>query len=455
VRGAGFPWTPQAQAEIKISGFRTLFSSFALRKFWSDEMLPAYAISMGPLSLASTLPHEMVPQLRELAETVWRLVRRDRSQTAVQLINRVLSEVDPSDLPMGELSREKRAYLLNLRGVLYAQRRQLPEAWADFQAAHKECPPWAVPLFNLGIHHKQANNWSEAAQVLIQARQTLDRTGSRSLGPLTPMAGLQKVLLWSLALVHAALGHRSESREAWQAMGVTLPRGNSGDLGLAQLSLPTKGPYAIERVWVQRLDPVRARILSVVRYGAPCQFGDVVLVDSKTHSATFCDGLEPAVPEAAEPEDAANNLVFLDVLESAGYVLHVIQGGPTSQAQAMTLTERMRDAGLHIEVWSLTMRLPSSGGTSTEGAADGRGAPLCAGLVLPTGPCTGPRWPDQETATGRQTSTQVAERAAQTLILAARELDLMILAPTLMAEAGDELGAARHRKAIRRGQLSQ
>ena len=61
------------------------------------------------------------------------------------------------------------------------------------------------------------------------------------------------------------------------------------NLGLAQLSLPTKGAYAAERVWVQRIDPARARILSVVRYGAPCQFGDVVLCDEGPGQTGFCD----------------------------------------------------------------------------------------------------------------------------------------------------------------------
>ena len=43
------------------------------------------------------LSQELVPQMRALAETVWRLVRRDKSQTAVRnLISRVLSELDSS-----------------------------------------------------------------------------------------------------------------------------------------------------------------------------------------------------------------------------------------------------------------------------------------------------------------------------------------------------------------------
>ena len=60
--------------------------------------------------------------MRALAETVWRLVRRDKSQTAVHLISRVLSELDLQRQDPAKQDREQRAYLLNLRGVIYAQR---------------------------------------------------------------------------------------------------------------------------------------------------------------------------------------------------------------------------------------------------------------------------------------------------------------------------------------------
>ena len=153
-------------------------------------------------------------------------------------------------------------------------------------------------------------------------------------------------------------------------------------MGLAQLSLPTTGPYSVERVWVQRVDPVRARILSVVRYGASCQFGDVVLCDTQGQGS-FCDGLTGADGEESLPEESSNGLVFIEPIESAGYALHVVQGPSASPSQAMSLTERLREHGLHIEVWSLTMRLP---GSSSPPEGEDRSVPLCAGLVIPAGP---------------------------------------------------------------------
>jgi hypothetical protein len=396
--------------------------------------------------------------MRALAETVWRLVRRDKSQTAVHLISRVLSELDLTQKEPPPQSREQRAYLLNLRGVIYAQKGQEEAGLADLEAAQKELPQWPVPLYNLGLCHKQARRWAKSAEVLGQALAALRKQTGRfaSSSMLSGGAGLSRAITWNLGIALTAQGRWSEARETWQACGISLPRSGSSDLGLAQLSLPTQGPYSIERVWVQRLDPARARILSVVRYGAPCQFGDIVLCDSAAQQSNFCDGLLTSDSEDSESEENPSGLIFLDALESAGYMLHVVQGGPATPGQAMALTERMREAGLHIEVWSLTMRLPGSGTPAPETPTEERGAPLCAGLVLPTGPTSSPasRWPDGEGGLQNLDAQHIAERAVATINTTSRELSLPLYAPTLMAAAGDELGAARHRKALRRGQFS-
>jgi len=128
------------------------------------------------------LSQELVPQMRALAETVWRLVRRDKSQTAVHLISRVLSELDLQRQDPAKQDREQRAYLLNLRGVIYAQRGQEQTALCDLQSASELSPSWPVPLYNLGLCHKQARRWSEAAQVLQQALSCVRRQAGRFLG---------------------------------------------------------------------------------------------------------------------------------------------------------------------------------------------------------------------------------------------------------------------------------
>ena len=254
-----------------------------------------------------------------------------------------------------------------------------------------------------------------------------------------------------------ATGRETPSRKRF-FRGIAPPRGTAhADLGLAQLSLPTQGPYSVERVWVQRLDPARARILSVVRYGAPCQFGDIVLCDSGSGQSTFSDGLVTGDSEDETHEDTSSGLQFLDLIESASYALHVVQGGLATPTQAMALTERLRESGLHIEVWSLTMRLPGSA-PPPENSDDRAGTPLCAGLVLPAGPLreAAPLGPvrigegEIPSALLPNDARRTAEKAVAVMSGASRELGLSLYAPTLMTAAGDELGAARHRKALKR-----
>jgi hypothetical protein len=370
---------------------------------------------MGHQSLSPAWPREVAPELRSLAETVWRLVQRDSSHTALHMVSRALR-----DLP--ERS-ERRAYLINLRGIVYAQQHREAEAIADFATAAAEAPSWHVPLYNLGLCHKQAHRFKEAREVFLRAIACVrGRPGKEPSRP----------ALWNLAIAQTALSAWDEARASWRALGMALPAGSGPpelDLGLAQLSLPTKGPYAAERVWVQRLCPARARILSVVRYGAPCQFGDVVLCDEGVGHTGYYDGVvaHDGDPGRAGQRDAS--MIFLGTLEDAGYALHVVQGGPATPAQATALTERFREADLHIEVWSLTMRLPDVTVQPSENGA----LPLCAGLVIPG---AGPE---------PQAS---AERAVAELTAAARELGLPMYAPTLMRAAGDEVGAARHKKAL-------
>lgn len=376
---------------------------------------------MGHQSLQPVWPREFAPELRSLAETVWRLMSRDSSHAALHMVSRALREIGDRS------ASERRAYLLNLRGIVYAQQGREAEALSDLQASCDEAPAWHVPRYNLGLCHKQARRWAEAEAALgaalhCQRRKAPGREASRA-------------LWWNLGLCQTALQRWDDARVSWRASGVPVPAGAGPvelDLGLAQLSLPTKGPYAAERVWVQRMCPGRARILSVVRYGAPCQFGDVVLCDEGTGQTGFLDGVVQHDGEGpGKDKSRDSSMSYLDTLEPAGYALHVVRGGAATPAQATALTERLREAELHIEVWSLTMRLPDAPPPPSEGSA----VPLCAGLVVPAVGDDAPR---------------SAERAAAELGEAGRELGLLLYAPSLLLASGDELGAARHRRALQK-----
>lgn len=378
----------------------------------------------------------IAPQFRALAETVRRLVDRDKPGSAVHLVARTLSEAGlaarTGGAPAGPFEQ---ACLLNLRGVAHAAQGNDTAAAADFVAAADLAPRWVVPLLNLGLHHKAALRWQEAADCLRRAYRLVER----------PHRNLSDRLLSdkveaNLGTVLTALGKLDEARVAW---GLT-PQASRTDLGLGQMSLPTQGPYSVERVWIQRIDQARARILSVVRYGGPCQFGDVVLCE-RPQVSEYCDGLL-----SQDDEDRGDHFRFLAMSEPGGFALHVVHGSKATPTQAMALTERLREQGLHVEVWSLTMRLPkdkdeakSVADRVTSGDPDVR--PLCAGLVVAQGPENKGETPIAGVSHDPRVT---AEKAAAALRAAGTELKLDLYSPTLQGAAGDELGALRHKRAV-------
>ena len=377
----------------------------------------------------------IIPQHRAIAETVRRLVDRNKSVTAVHLVARTLSEIELEARTKGTPpSSAERASLLNLRGVAHAAQGNDAAAAADFAAAADLAPCWAVPLLNLGLHHKAALRWEQAADCLRRAHRLIECPHRN---PSDRM--LSNKIEANLGTALAALGKFDEARAAW---GVN-PEDRRTDLGLGQMSLPTKGPYSVERVWVQRIDRARARILSVVRYAGPCQFGDVVLCE-RPPVGEYCDGLL----DPDDDDDQGDSLEFLAVSEPGNFVLHTVQGPAATPTQAMALTERMREQGLHIEVWSLTMRLPGRGDAESvadRGSGDPDTRPLCAGLVV----AQGPEGKGETPIAGVSHDPRItAEKAVAMLRATGTEVKLDLYYPTLQAAAGDDLGALRHKRAV-------
>lgn len=355
-------------------------------------------------------------ELRALAETVRRLVSRDKAQTAVHLVSRQIAEDALAHLE----DSWKKANLLNLRGCALADQGRHAEAAGDFAAASALAPAWVLPLYNQGLCCKALRRWADAADLLRRAlarRDALHRTN------------LERRVRWNLGLALTALRQFDEAQGQWQQM--KLPRGDE----LGQLALPIQGPYKAERVWSIRIDPARARILSVVRYGAPCQFGDVVLLDMPGMSVCQ-DGLG----EAEQEEEGGAR--FLEQADPAGFRLYEVSGGKATPTQAMALTEHLREAGLHIEVWTLTMRLPKDADRGDSEVGPDGARPVRAGLVLGSMLAGG-------AVPAPGSKQEAAEKAAAALREAASKIGVPLYCPGLMVEAGDELGAARHKRGLR------
>lgn len=182
-------------------------------------------------------------------------------------------------------------------------------------------------------------------------------------------------------------------------------------MSLIKLRLPSAGAYKTEIVWAQARAKDQAEILSVPRF-SPYGFRDIVL----------CHSVE---------DDEVKNAT--DIITPGGHTCHsVLSYDAVSPEQSMALTESMREVELHLEVWSLTMRLPGE----EQGKEEVK--PLAAGLCIP--PKIGPI----------DDATALAIHALSKLTVAAKSLGLNLLHPTLHAATGNELGTLRDRKQLRR-----
>lgn len=158
-----------------------------------------------------------------------------------------------------------------------------------------------------------------------------------------------------------------------------------------------------ERVWCGKTSASTARVYSVVRHATPIQFCDVIAIDCDASGVWRCTGQ----------------------LEPAGYALHVVSSPRMTSAQAEALTQSTREAGLRIEVWSLTMEPP----------LPDEPRPMVAGLAT-------------------EGSVAQCRKAAGVLRRVAVDLGVTLVAETLQRAAGDEVGEMRDKRLAERFALA-
>ncbi len=153
----------------------------------------------------------------------------------------------------------------NERGNRAAEARDLAGAEEAYLAAARLAPGWSSPWFNLGILWKRQARWEEARDA---CRRVLE------IDPSSEGAS------WNLGIAATALGDWSEARRAWRAAGVELPDGE-GPLEMALGPVPIRVSLAAapEVVWCDRLDPARARVVSIPTPRSGRRRGDLVLHD--------------------------------------------------------------------------------------------------------------------------------------------------------------------------------
>jgi hypothetical protein len=126
-------------------------------------------------------------------------------------------------------------------------------------------PEWSVPHYNLGLLCKYQGRWRESLE--------FNRTA-------TTLAPDDQAAWWNLGIAATALAHWSEARRAWAACGIEPPAGDGPPtfaFGTTPVRLDPNGDAEV--VWADRIDPARARIVSVPLPSSAHNHGGVVLTD--------------------------------------------------------------------------------------------------------------------------------------------------------------------------------
>jgi tetratricopeptide (TPR) repeat protein len=129
-------------------------------------------------------------------------------------------------------------------------------------------PEWSSAWWNYAVTLKHAHRWAECLEACDRAI-ALDPADSDGMH-------------WNAGIAATALGDWSRAREAWSACGIELPKGMGPiqmKIGIAAVRISPEA--AAEVVFCTRIDPCRARILSVPVAESRHRFGDIVLHDGE------------------------------------------------------------------------------------------------------------------------------------------------------------------------------
>ena len=134
-----------------------------------------------------------------------------------------------------------------------------------YRRAAERSPEWSVPYYNLGLLCKYQSRWNESLDFNRRAAALApDDTGA----------------WWNLGIAATAVEDWAEARRAWAACGMEPPAGSGPPdfhFGSTPIRLDPDGDAEV--VWAHRIDPARARILSVPLPWSAHNHGELVLTD--------------------------------------------------------------------------------------------------------------------------------------------------------------------------------
>lgn len=174
------------------------------------------------------------------------------------------------------MSDTDRAEQLNKKGMQLREEGDVAGAEAAYREAASAAPEWSTPIYNLGLLYKYERRWRESLRYNQRA---------------AALAPDDEASWWNLGIAATALGDWTEARRAWTACGMEVPAGDGPpefNWGLTPLRLDPDGDGEV--VWARRLDPARARVVSVPLPTSRFHWGDVVLTDGAEEGQRIVEG---------------------------------------------------------------------------------------------------------------------------------------------------------------------
>jgi hypothetical protein len=214
---------------------------------------------------------------------------------------------------------------LNDRGMRLLDDGDNTGAEAAYRAAMTAAPDWSAPAYNLGLLCKYEGRWEESLAFNRQA---------------TALAPDNQAGWWNLGIAATALADWPEARRAWTACGIEVPAGEGPpefNWGRTPVRLDPDGEAEV--VWTRRLDPARARIITVPLPSSTFHWGDLVLIDGAVEGERVVDGRTYPVFNA------------LQLLSASGFRTFVIELATTDAEALAALEERAAERGAAAENW--------------------------------------------------------------------------------------------------------
>jgi tetratricopeptide (TPR) repeat protein len=233
--------------------------------------------------------------------------------------------MEDDDVPVAARAAQERA------GACIDERRFV-EAIGPAEEAARLAPGWPAPWWSLTVAYKHAHRWPD---VLTACDRAVVGNPDDAEGP-----------HWNAGIAATALGDWRRARSAWTAAGITIPPGDGPiTMPIGPTPIRVSVEDAPDVVWCDRIDPCRARILSVPLPESQRRHGDLVLHDGEPRGTRRLGERRVSV---------FDELVLLE--PSSFRTWAVVMRCPTRQERD-ALVEELEAASLVVEDWTENLQL--------------------------------------------------------------------------------------------------